>query len=75
MNDAKIPHQNQDIIYKYMAKFFRNETLEYYGLKLPKITNVKPTELPIIHLAERKMVIHQRKKENTYSSNIFRKHS
>ncbi|RKL63756.1 hypothetical protein DXT63_04635 [Thermoanaerobacteraceae bacterium SP2] len=57
MSDEKIPHQNQDIIYKYMymAEFFRNETLEYYGLKLPRITNVKPTELPIIHLSDRKM--------------------
>jgi len=55
MSDAEISHQNQDIIYKYMAEFFRNETLEYYGLNLPKIVNVKPTELPIIQLTDRNM--------------------
>ncbi len=38
-----------------MSELFKDETLEYYELNLPKIISVKPTELPVINVSDRNM--------------------
>jgi hypothetical protein len=38
-----------------MSVLFKNETLEYYELNLPKIISVKPTELPVINVSNQNM--------------------
>jgi hypothetical protein len=38
-----------------MSEIFKNETLKYYELNLPKIISVKPTELPVINVSDRNM--------------------
>ncbi|WP_158248404.1 hypothetical protein [Petrotoga sp. SL27] len=53
MKDTNITCDNQDIIFKKMSVLFKNETLEYYELNLPKIISVKPTELPVINVSDK----------------------
>jgi RecG-like helicase len=55
MGDSNIAHNYQDIIFKKMTELFKDETLEYYGLNLPKIVSVKPTELPTIKVSNQNM--------------------
>jgi len=55
MGGSNIAHNYQDIIFKKMAELFKDETLEYYGLNLPKIVSVKPTELPTIKVSNQNM--------------------
>jgi len=38
-----------------MSELFKDETLKYYELNLPKIISVKPTELPVINVSDRNM--------------------
>jgi len=55
MKGTNITHNSQDIIFKKMSVIFKNETLEYYELNLPKIISVKPTELPVINVSNQNM--------------------
>ena len=55
MKGTNITHNRQDIIFKKMSVLFKNETLEYYELNLPKIISVKPTELPVINVSNQNM--------------------
>jgi len=38
-----------------MSELFKDVTLEYYELNLPKIISVKPTELPVINVSDKTM--------------------
>jgi hypothetical protein len=38
-----------------MSELFKDETLKYYELNLPKIISVKPTELPVINVSNQNM--------------------
>jgi len=55
MKGTNITRNRQDIIFKKMSELFKDETLEYYELNLPKIISVKPTELPVINVSDRNM--------------------
>ncbi|KUK14796.1 MAG: Uncharacterized protein XD53_1780 [Petrotoga mobilis] len=55
MKGTNITHNSHDIIFKKMSVIFKNETLKYYELNLPKIISVKPTELPVINVSDRNM--------------------
>ncbi len=55
MKGTNITHNSQDIIFKKMSELFKDETLKYYELNLPKIISVKPTELPVINVSDRNM--------------------
>ena len=55
MKGTNITHNNQDIIFKKMSELFKDKTIEYYELNLPKIISVKPTELPVINVSDRNM--------------------
>jgi hypothetical protein len=55
MKGINITHNSQDIIFKKMSELFKDETLKYYELNLPKIISVKPTELPVINVSDRNM--------------------
>ena len=47
-----IAYQNKDITSKLTAEYFREKSLAAYGLKLPRITDVLPTNLPLIEANE-----------------------
>ena len=47
-----ISYQNKDIVSKTMAENFKNKSLKVYGLDLPKIVQVLPTNLPAVSANE-----------------------
>ena len=47
-----IAYQNKDIASKYFAEHFGIKSLNVYGLDLPDIKQVMPTNLPAIHANE-----------------------
>ena len=51
MNDS-IAYQNKDIVSKVLAESLKGKSLDVYGLKLPKIVQVLPTNLPEISANE-----------------------
>lgn len=52
MNDANIAYQNKDIESKVLAEHFAGKSLKVYGLDLPKIVQVLPTNLPEVSANE-----------------------
>ena len=42
-NTTKIAYQNKDITSKFLAENFKGKTFRVYGLELPEIKNVLPT--------------------------------
>lgn len=52
MNDANIAYQNKDIESKVLAEHFAGKSLNVYGLDLPKIVQVLPTDLPEVSANE-----------------------
>lgn len=55
VTDTEIAYQNKDITSKVMAEEFEGETFAVYGVKLPKIVRVEPTNLPAIEANELRM--------------------
>lgn len=47
-----IAYQNKDVLSKSLAENFKNKSLRVYGLDLPKIVQVLPTNLPIVEANE-----------------------
>lgn len=43
-----IAYQNKDVTSKFLAEGFKNKSLEVYGVHMPNIVEVKPTNLPVI---------------------------
>lgn len=50
-----IAYQNKDITSKIFAEKFKGKSLKVYGIDLPKIKYVLPTNLPAIHANELRM--------------------
>lgn len=48
----EISYQNKDITSKYLAERMTNKSLAVYGINVPKIINVLPTNLPAIKANE-----------------------
>ena len=51
-SDAEIAYQNKDIFSKFMGERMLNKSFQAYGLDLPKIVGVEPTNLPTIKAVE-----------------------
>jgi len=49
-----IAHQNKDIIFKILSENYKNKSLAVYGLDLPSIKEALPTNLPAVHLDEKR---------------------
>ena len=47
-----IAYQNKDIEFKLMSETYKEKSFEAYGLKLPKIKEVLPTNLPAVSANE-----------------------
>jgi len=54
-DDVKIAHANYDIVFKSLTGLFKDQTLEFYGLKTAPIVCAEPAELPQIQIDERRM--------------------
>ena len=50
--DTEIAYQNKDIFSKFMGERMKNKSFQAYGLDLPKIVRVEPTNLPTIQATE-----------------------
>ena len=50
--DTEIAYQNKDIFSKFMSEKMRNKSFKAYGLDLPEIVRVEPTNLPTIKAME-----------------------
>ena len=51
-NKEKIAYQNKDIASKVLAENFKGKTFRVYGLDLPDIRHVLPTNIPVIKANE-----------------------
>lgn len=51
-NKSEITYHNKDVLSKIMAENFREKSLKVYGIDVPKIKQVLPTNLPAIHVNE-----------------------
>lgn len=47
-------YQNKDVLLKILSENYKNKTLDAYGLNLPPIKEVLPTNLPILQLNEKR---------------------
>ena len=47
-----IAYQNKDIIFKILGEHYKNKSLSVYGVDLPRIKDILPTNLPAIQLDE-----------------------
>lgn len=54
-NDCKITYHNKDVLSKILAENFKDKPLRVYGLDLPRIKQVLPTNLPAIHVNEMRL--------------------
>ena len=52
MDHASIAYQNKDITNKVLAEKFKGKTFQVYGLNVPKIERVLPTNIPTIRANE-----------------------
>ena len=51
-NKNDITYQNKDVMSKVMAENFKDKSLKVYGIDVPKIKQVLPTNLPEIQVNE-----------------------
>lgn len=56
-DDSEIAYQNKDIVSKILAEKFRGKSLRVYGLDLPEIKEILPTNLPAIEANELRLDI------------------
>ena len=52
MGQTEIAYQNKDITSKFLAENFKGKTFRVYGLKLPKVKRVLPTNIPTVKANE-----------------------
>jgi len=50
-----IAYQNKDIEFKVLSEVFKEKSFAAYGLDLPKIKEVLPTNLPMVSVNELRM--------------------
>ncbi len=55
MNQTEIAYQNKDITSKFLAENFKGKTFKVYGLNLPKVKKVLPTNIPTVKANELRM--------------------
>ena len=55
MGNSEITYQNKDVMSKILAENFKDKSLRVYGLDLPKIKQILPTNLPEIHVNEMRL--------------------
>lgn len=55
MGNSEITYQNKDVMSKILAENFKDKSLKVYGLDLPKIKQILPTNLPEIHVNEMRL--------------------
>ena len=55
MGQTEIAYQNKDITSKFLAENFKGKTFKVYGLKLPKVKRVLPTNIPAVKANELRM--------------------
>lgn len=53
--ESSVAYQNKDIAMKYLEEHLENKTFAVYGVEVPKIVKVLPTNLPIIEANELRM--------------------
>ena len=54
-DETDIAYQNKDIVSKVLAEKFKGKSFNVYGIDLPKIVDVGPTNLPEISASELRM--------------------
>ena len=54
-NTDEIAYQNKDVASKVMAEEFEGKSFAVYGIDVPKIVKVEPTNLPAIEANELRM--------------------
>ena len=52
MSFEEIAYQNKDITSKVLAENFKGKTFRVYGLDLPEIREVLPTNIPVVKANE-----------------------
>ena len=52
MADGDIAYQNKDITSKMLAESFKGKSFRVYGLDLPEVRNVLPTNIPAVKANE-----------------------
>lgn len=52
MDKEEIAYQNKDITSKVLAENFKGKTFRVYGLDLPEIKDVRPTNIPVVRANE-----------------------
>ena len=53
--DSAITYHNKDVISKLFGEKLKNKSFEVYGLKIPEITEVLPTNLPAVEANEMRL--------------------
>lgn len=51
-NEVKVVYQNKDIVSKIFGEAMKEKSLKAYGLNVPKVVDVLPTNLPALELNE-----------------------
>ena len=49
-----IAYQAKDILFKAMSEMFKDQVLDMYGLKFPKIISMLPNEFPAVKVDEKR---------------------
>jgi len=49
--EVEISNKDKDILQKYATSLFKNESLEFYGIKVAKIKEIISVDLPVIKVA------------------------
>jgi hypothetical protein len=65
-DDFEIAHHNYDVIFKAVTERFKDNALEFYGVHVPPIVDVEPTELSKVEINTRKMDFVFRLADGTY---------
>lgn len=50
-----IAYQNKDVLFKILSETYKEKSFRAYGLYLPKIKEVLPTNLPTVSADEKRM--------------------
>lgn len=53
--ETGITAQNKDVVSKWFGETMRNRSLSVYGIDIPKIVDVRPTNLPAVETNEKRM--------------------
>ena len=55
MGTEEIAYQNKDITSKFLAEHLKGKSFRVYGLDLPEIKEVRPTNIPVVQANELRM--------------------